>query len=177
MRLRLAQKKDIPSIEALMKESMRTLGRGFYTDDQIASCCEYVCVPDWQLIEDQTFFVLEGHKNELIGCGGWSYRNKLYAGPKSSAEHTSSTLHPEKDSAKVRAMFTHPSHAGKGIGTRILLAAIDGAKKSGFRSAALGATLSGLPFYRAKGWKAVKTDEATLPDGVTIGVVHMHHSL
>ncbi|HEX4839446.1 MAG TPA: hypothetical protein VFU89_03270, partial [Rhabdochlamydiaceae bacterium] len=80
MTLLLAKISDLASIEALMKRSMQILGIGHYSPEQIDACSQFVCVPDKQLVEDQTYYVME-ENGILIGCGGWSFRNKLYAGP------------------------------------------------------------------------------------------------
>ena len=79
--IRLATFDDVVAIESLMKRSMKALGKAYYTEEQIRSCCQFVCVPDRQLIEDQTFFVAVSDGGAIVGCGGWSFRNKLHAGP------------------------------------------------------------------------------------------------
>lgn len=172
IKIRLAEINDLEQIEALMKRSMRILGAGHYSEEQIDSCCRFVCVPDRQLIEDKTFFVVVTDAGAVIGCGGWSFRTKLYAGP-SEAPQTSNQLNPSTDSARIRAMFTDPSYRGKGIGLLILDTSEKAAKAHGFSKGALAATLSGLPFYTAKGWSKVSTEQALLPDGVGIEVIQM----
>lgn len=169
----MAVKEDTDPIQTLMKESMRILGQGYYSEKQIQSCCQYVCVLDLQLIEDGTFFVTTTHDGEsIIGCGGWSFRKKLYAGPATMQQNTA-ILNPDQDSARIRAMFTAPSERGKGIGSLILSASEKAAKNYGFKKGALGATLSGLAFYQSKGWIPTETTRATLPDRVEIDVVTM----
>ncbi len=170
--IRPANVTDIEQIEALMKRSMKTLGTGHYSEAQIDSCCEFVCVPDRQLIEDKTYFVVETEAGALVGCGGWSYRNKLYAGP-TDAPQKNDQLNPLSDPARIRAMFTDPSYSGKGIGSKILDQAEKSAKEHGFSKGALGATLSGLSFYTAKGLNKVSEEEAVLPNGTTIKVIQM----
>ncbi|HEX2579378.1 MAG TPA: GNAT family N-acetyltransferase, partial [Rhabdochlamydiaceae bacterium] len=118
MNLRLATLADFDSIEALMKRSMKVLGVGHYSPEQIDACSQFVCVPDKQLIEDQTYYVVE-ENGILIGCGGWSFRNKLYAGPADTPQK-STRLDPSKDPARIRAMFIDPLYSGKGIGSQIL---------------------------------------------------------
>jgi GNAT superfamily N-acetyltransferase len=176
LHIRQATKQDVPAIQALMKESMKLLGEGYHSESQLLSCCKYVCVPDLQLIEDGTFFVVTQEGDDsMIGCGGWSFRNTLYAGPASNA--LSSPLNPEHDPARIRAMFTAPSARGKGIGSLILSTSETAAKTQGFKKGTLGATLSGLAFYQAKGWKALQTESATLPDGTIIDVIKMEKAL
>lgn len=173
--IRLASLDDVGPIQALMKESMQALGEGYYSASQIASCCRHVCVPDLQLFADQTYFVAV-MAGTIVGCGGWSFRPTLYAGSSASSPKEQ-RLHPDRDCARIRAMFVSPSQSGKGIGSRILAASEEAAKKYGFKRGALGATLSGLAFYRSKGWVSTGTEQTTLPDGVVIEVVTMEKDL
>jgi GNAT superfamily N-acetyltransferase len=175
MNLRLATLADFDSIEALMKRSMKVLGVGHYSPEQIDACSQFVCIPDKQLIEDQTYYVVE-ENGVLSGCGGWSFRNKLYAGP-SDTPQKSNRLDPSKDPARIRAMFIDPLYSGKGIGSQILNASEQAARSNGFLHGALGATVSGIAFYLAKGWKETLDEMVPLPNGVAIRVVQMEKSL
>jgi GNAT superfamily N-acetyltransferase len=176
--IRLASKNDLSAIQSLMKESMQVLGEGHYSTQQIQSCCEYVCVPDLRLIEDQTFFVVTaGPQETIVGCGGWSFRKTLYAGPSAAPQKEDERLNPEQDFARIRAMFVSPSQSGKGIGSRILSASEQAARAYGFKKAILGATLSGLAFYQSKEWISTRTEQTALPDGIVIDVVTMEKTL
>ena len=172
MNVRKATVDDADLIEDLMKRSMKELGEGYYTAEQIASACKYVCVPDLQVIQDGTYFIVEDEGGQAIGCGGWSFRNVLYAGP-APDQKKDTRLNPLKDPARIRAMFVDPNYSGKGIGSLILEASEKAAVSMGFTKGFLGATLSGLPFYKKKGWIEIETEEAKLPDGETIAVVQM----
>lgn len=172
MIIRLAKINELEQIKVLMKSSMKALGVGHYSPDQVNSCCEFVCVPDQQLIEDKTFFVVLTKDGTMVGCGGWSFRNKLYAGP-SETPKKAEKLNPAHDPARIRAMFVDPAYSGKGIGSLILSHSEKAAKAKGFSKGALGATLSGLSFYKAKGWNRVSEEDAILPDGTSIQVVQM----
>ncbi|MDP1608477.1 MAG: GNAT family N-acetyltransferase [Chlamydiales bacterium] len=174
--IRLAVSEDLEAIKDVMKSSMQTLGQGHYSEQQIKSCCQYVCVPDLQLIKDRTFFVAITPGGSIIGCGGWSFRNTLYAGPSLPSSHEINILDPDKDPARIRAMFIIPSASGKGIGSLILSASEKAAKERGFLRGALGSTLSGLSFYKSKGWQPSMREQAILPDGVAIDVVKMEKS-
>jgi GNAT superfamily N-acetyltransferase len=167
---------DVDKIELVMKTSMKSLGKGHYSEKQIQSSCEYVCVPDIQIIKDGTYYVVEDCVGVMIGCGGWSFRNTLYAGPQEEIQQDN-ILDPKKDLARIRAMFVLPSVSGKGVGSLILQTSEKAAKKLGFNRATLGATQSGLAFYKAKGWTAVNEEIATLPDGVSIEVTQMEKEL
>jgi GNAT superfamily N-acetyltransferase len=174
--IRKANIADIDKIEQTMKASMQLLGQGYYSEEQVQSSCKYVCVPDKRIIEDGTYYVVEDENGIMIGCGGWSFRNTLYAGPEVQFKQDN-ILDPKKDKARVRAMFVLPSLSGRGVGSLILNTAEQEAKKWGFSRGTLGATQSGLAFYKAKGWIVVKEEIATLPDGVKIEVTQMEKDL
>ncbi len=77
--LRVATLDDGASVDALMKESGAVLFPRFYDERQAASAVRYVAQVDPMLLADGTYFVLESG-SELVGCGGWSRRDKLYTG-------------------------------------------------------------------------------------------------
>ena len=174
--IRKATNNDFEKIEKVMTLSMRELGRHFYSPEQVASSCKYICVPDKQIISDGTYFVIEDDKGIVLACGGWSFRNTLYAGPKSELKENN-ILDPKNDKARIRAMFVLPSMSGKGLGSLMLQTCELKAKKAGFNCAALGATQSGLAFYKSKNWISVKEEIALLPDGVTIEIMQMEKNL
>ena len=58
---------------------------------------------DRTLIADGTYFVAEAD-DELIACGGWSRRDKMYAG-KGDAAGDARLLNPATEPARIRAMF------------------------------------------------------------------------
>tara|TARA_R110002050_G_scaffold112748_1_gene227123 strand:- start:2019 stop:2573 length:555 start_codon:yes stop_codon:yes gene_type:complete len=170
--IRLATSSDIDDIDALMKRSMISWGPEYYTSQQISSCCLFVCLPDKEIIGDRTFYVVEDSGGILLGCGGWSRRKKLYAGPKSEFFEgplkEAEFLDPDTEPARIRAMFVDHSSGGKGVGSLILETAEKAAREFGFTRGSLGAMLSGLGFYEKKGWRVVGKDVATLPDDVDL---------
>ena len=127
---------------------MRSLGAGCYTPAEIDAALRHICVPDRELIADGTCLiaVLEGR---LVGCGGWSLRRKAYAGPAES-QADADRLDPVTEPTHIRAMFTAPDVARRGVGRAILTAAEDAARTAGFRGARLDATLSGEPSIAAR---------------------------
>ena len=89
----------------------------------------------------------------IVACGGWSKRKTLYGGDQYAAREDS-LLDPARDAAKIRAFFVHPQWARQGIGGLILEACENARREAGFTRLEMGATLSGVAFYRAKGYKA-----------------------
>lgn len=109
---------------------------------------------DTQLVEDGTYFIVESD-GQVVGCGGWSRRATLYGGdqtPGRNAIH----LDPIREPAKVRAMYTHPAYARKGIGRLILSLCERAARGEGFSKVELMATKSGEPLYLACGYEPIE---------------------
>ena len=169
--LRIATLEDASAIDSLMKESAAALFPRFYGQPEAESAVRYVAQVDSVLISDGTFFVLETG-GELVGCGGWSRRDRLYTGS-GEAEGNGRLLEPATEPAKVRAMFVRADWTRRGLGRRILEECESAARREGFRRLALMATLAGIPLYRAYGFRPLAELEITLEDGVTLECVSM----
>jgi GNAT superfamily N-acetyltransferase len=108
----------------------------------------------------------------IVACGGWSKRKTLYGGDQ-YAQREDSLLDPTRDAAKIRAFFVHPDWARRGIGTLILETCENAAAAAGFTRLEMGATLSGVAFYRAKRYAALENLEVTLSNGEMLPIVRM----
>ena len=161
--IRKAVRADIPEIERVMRASMEALGRAFYDDAQVASAVQYIAVADPQLVDDGTYFVIE-ENDRIIACGGWSKRKKLFTGTTAQAV-TEGLLDPAVEPARIRAMFVDPPHARRGLGRLILECSEDDARRAGFRTFELMATLPGVPLYSACGYEEIERTTIELPDG------------
>lgn len=135
-----------------MEAAIAELQRDFLDERQI-SASRSIMGLDTQLIEDETYYVVEVD-GEIAGCGGWSRRVTLYGGDQSPGRDAA-LLDPSRDAARIRAMYTHPRHARKGVGRLILSLCEKAARAEGFTKAALMATLAGEPLYRACGYEIV----------------------
>ena len=173
MRIRAAVAADIPRIVEVMRASMAALGARYYDARQTASAVRYIAVVDPMLIDDGTYFVVEDD-SEIIACGGWSKRAKLFTGTGSTDARP---LDPEREPARVRAMFVLPSHARRGAGRMILDASEEAARAAKFRKVELMATLPGEPLYAACGYAVTERVEITLPDGVRLAGAKMEKTL
>jgi GNAT superfamily N-acetyltransferase len=158
-----------------MKASILDIFPRFYTERQTASAVEHIARVDRMLLRDGTYFVIE-EAGEVIACGGWSRRDRLYTG---SAEGTEDArlLDPKADPARVRAMFVRPDRTRRGLGTRILQACEAAAGEAGFPTLALMATLPGLQLYEHYGFVPVESTSITLPDGVRVETVAMQKAV
>jgi len=176
-RLRKATSADVPVLRKLIDASVRGLQAQDYSPSQIELALKTVYGVDSRLIADGTYFVAEaetGVSNSplIVGCGGWSKRKTLYGGDQ-FAGREDSLLDPGRDAAKIRAFFVHPDWARRGIGTTILHACEDAAVNAGFKRLEMGATLSGIPFYKAMGYAELEKQAAPMSDGLSLPIVRM----
>jgi GNAT superfamily N-acetyltransferase len=173
--LRTAGPQDAPAIDALMKASAAVLFPAYYDERQTASAVRYVAQVDPLLLGDGTYFALEAG-GELVGCGGWSRRDRLYTGSGES-EDDGRLLDPASEPAKVRAMFVRGDWTRRGLGRRIIEECERAARAEGFTRLALLATLPGVPLYSACGFLPEAEVEVALEDGVTMACVAMEKQI
>ncbi len=163
--IRHATTADQAQIAALMELSIRRLQEPFLDRRQIEASFDIMGL-DGQLIEDQTYYVVEEY-GVIVGCGGWSRRATLYGGSH-SLERDEALLNPSVDAARIRAMYTHPTHARRGVGRLILKNCEQAARQEGFSRAELLATLAGLPLYVACGYHRIEEVHAETRSGIPI---------
>jgi GNAT superfamily N-acetyltransferase len=171
----LAVEADAQRISALMRESILALFPHFYDERQTASGARYIGEPDLALIADGTYFVHED-RQEIVACGGWSRRDKLYTGSGDRAGDAR-LLDPATEAARVRAMFVRGDWTRRGIGRAILESCERAARAEGFTELALMATLPGVPLYRAYGFRELGRSMLALPDGVELEGVAMERPI
>ena len=85
-------------------------------------------------------------------------------------------LDPATEPARIRAMYTHPDHARRGIGRMILDFCEGAARAHGFASTELMATMSGVPLYKAAGYVEIEP-RIDVVDGVQVPLVRMRKEL
>ncbi len=174
-RIRLATLDDIPILSKLIDASVRGLQTQDYTPSQIDSALQSVFGIDTQLILDGTYFVVEAQSTEkpiIAACGGWSKRRTLY-GADRCAGREDALLNPATDAAKIRAFFVHPEWARRGVGGLMLEACESAAQAAGFTRFEMGATLTGVPFYSARGYTPLEALGVPLPNGDSLPIVRM----
>jgi len=150
---RLAGPEDIPVLTSVMAAAIGELQRSFLTSAQIEASRAIMGL-DRQLIADGTYFIVEAD-GEIAGCGGWSRRATLYGGDHSPGRDAA-LLDPAVDPARVRAMYTHPSFARRGVGRLILELCEAAARAEGFARLELMATLSGRELYGRCGFVEIE---------------------
>ena len=172
---RLATEADLPAIRALMDVAIAEHLKAFLDPAQV-ELSKSIMGLDTQLIADRTYFLVE-EDGRLAGCGGWSRRATLYGGDHSTSQRNAALLDMAKDAARVRAMYTHPDFARRGVGRLILELCEGAAREAGFKSVELMATMSGEPLYRACGYHDIQRIIAASKDGVDVPGVRMGKSL
>ena len=169
--LRTATRDDIPELQRLIEASVRTLSRSVYTPAQTEAALRHVFGVDTQLVADLTYYVLEGDSG-LVAAGGWSARQTMYGGDQAKTG-VDGVVDPATAPARIRAFFVKPGWARWGLGGQILTACEAAAAAAGFRRFELGATLTGIPLYRAYGYEPIEETEAQMKDGLTLPIVRM----
>jgi GNAT superfamily N-acetyltransferase len=153
---RIARLEDAPALAVVMDAAIAELQRGFLDPAQIASS-RMIMGLDRQLLIDGTYFMVEAG-DHIAGCGGWSRRATLYGG-----DHTpgrdAALLDPATEPARVRAMYTHPDFARRGVGRLILDLCEAAARAEGFKRVELMATLSGRALYSQCGYADIQAIE------------------
>ena len=174
--IRLATTEDIPALRALIDVSVRMLQRADYSEEQLEAALGTAYGVDTQLIADKTYYAVEASAavkdKVLVACGGWSMRKTLY-GSDHGPYRDNAMLDPAKDAAKIRAFFVHPEWTRRGVATLILKTCEDVAYARGFRRFEMGATLTGVPMYAARGYSEIERIDVPLPNGLALPVVRM----
>lgn len=152
-----------------MEAAIAELQRGFLDEAQIASSRTIMGL-DRQLIADGTYFVVET-TGRIAGCGGWSRRATLYGGDHTPGRDPA-LLDPASEPARVRAMYTHPDFARRGVGRLILELCEAAAAAEGFGRVELMATMSGRPLYAACGYRDIEAVEDAR-GGATVPLMRM----
>ena len=175
---RIAGQADVPAIVALMHVSIEVNMREFLTPAEISAAKETMGV-DQTLIDDGTYFIIEAiveGEPVMVGCGGWGKRRTLYGG-NHAVGRDDSLSDPATDSARIRAMYTHPDWTRRGIGTMLLDLGEEAARNAGFQTIELGSTIPGEPFYIARGYTECSRVTHTGANGEPNTVIKMVKNL
>lgn len=172
---RIASAEDLPTLRALMTRAIEQLQDDFLDPDQVRASHKVMGL-DTQLIDDGTYFVIEAGE-QIVGCGGWSWRATLYGGDDSVVTREPLPLDPATDAAKIRAMYTDPDFTRRGIGRLVLGLCEAAARDAGFTRVEMMATMSGVPLYRTCGYVPLEPACSALIDGVEVPLQRMGKAL
>lgn len=165
---RIATTADIPAIRSLMDLAISEHFRDILAPEQI-QLSRSIMGLDTKLIEDGSYVLVEDEQTQrLAGCGGWSRRATLFGGDHTSAQRNDRFLDPATEPARIRAMYTHPAFARRGIGRWILSWCETQAIGAGFSYVELMATPSGKPLYEAYGFEEIEEIVAAAAEGVSV---------
>ena len=171
---KIATLADIPTIEKLMQLSINQLLGPLLTKEQLEASFDSMGLDD-QLIKDGTYFMIF-NGDVFVGCGGWSNRETLFGG-NHTPNRDSNFLDPIKDSARIRAMYTHPSWARKGIGSLVMHLGENAARKLGFKKCELMATQSGKLLYETQGYEPIEDILYETETGKTVPMIRMEKTI
>ena len=167
---RIATYEDIPTIEVLMELSINQLLGPLLSAEQLEASFDSMGLDD-QLIKDGTYFMIFCDE-VFIGCGGWSNRETLFGG-NHTPNRDDNFLDPLKDSARIRAMYTHPDWARQGIGSLVMHLGENAAKELGFKKCELMATQSGKLLYETQGYESIEDILYKTDTGKTVPMIRM----
>jgi GNAT superfamily N-acetyltransferase len=165
---------DLPRLEVLMALSIRELIGAYLGPAGVEASFEIMGV-DTSLIEDGTYFVVQDDER-IVGCGGWSRRATLFGGDHTRGRDTR-LLDPATEPARVRAMYTHPEFARRGIGRLVLSLCETAALSHGFRALELVATVAGEPLYAACGFALVERIDVPTSIGIVVPCARMRKAI
>lgn len=167
---RLATRDDLPELRRLMERSIRGLLGAYLEAERVEASFEIMGV-DTALIDDGTYFVVECG-GRVAGCGGWSRRATMFGGDH-SAGRDARLLDPRREPARVRAMYTDPEFARRGVGRLVLSLCEAAAAGEGFTDVELVATVAGEPLYAACGYAVVERIDVPTSRGVSVPCARM----
>lgn len=153
-----------------MAASIRGLISKYLDETRVEASFEIMGV-DSSLIDDGTYFVVEEGRR-IVGCGGWSRRATLFGGDH-SAGRDARLLDPKSEPARIRAMYTHPDFARRGVGRLVLSLCETAAAREGFEALELVATIAGEPLYLASGYAVVERIDVPTSKGLTVPCARM----
>ncbi len=164
--IRQARMSDRNHLKAMQASSMRTLARRCYSREEIEAFITFVGTMDDQLIDEGTYSIAETG-GRLVASGGWSRIRANYVSG-APVDHTA---------AKIRSVFVRPEWVRHGLGRMLMEHAEREAFVAGFNRVELNALLSGVPFYRALGYRPLRPIALDLPDGITFRGLTMEKPL
>ena len=171
MEVRQARIEDIPAIEELIARSVMELMVGEYSLEQRLASIGPLFGVDRRVVEDGTYLVVEVG-GRLVGSGGWSFRRTVFGGDSIGGRDDTRAV-PGAEPAHIRAFYVDPGAARIGVGSLILRRSEAEAMARGFNCFAMGATLTGRPFYARHGYRAGAEFPFLLPGGIEFPLLRM----
>lgn len=132
MRIRAARNGDLPGLIGLFRETVRAVGAGHYTGEQLAAWAPEDLVPaDWAArLARNTALVAEE------GCALLGFAELSPGG-------------------SVDMLYVHKDHQGRGVATALLAALENRARDRGFARLTTNASRIAKPFFLGRGFALV----------------------
>lgn len=140
--IRPARLTDKKAIEPILLASYSTLLQGFYEADTLARAVPIMSKAQPALLNSGTYHVATVDGN-IVACGGWTLDS-----PGGGAKK------PERNTAHIRHVATHPGHVRKGLAKAILQRCIEQACARGVTQFSCFSSLAAVPFYENVGFIA-----------------------
>jgi putative acetyltransferase len=151
LQIREARLDDVPAVKAIHKAAVRQLCAGDYTPEQLAA---------WTASDDASVLSVALRPNS---------DERMWVAERDGAVAAFASLCGDQ----VNAVYVHPDHARRGIGTRLLRKAEEVATAQGVSRLLLSASLTAVPFYQANGYQIIEECQHRLSNGVTLRCVRM----
>ncbi|TDQ84583.1 N-acetylglutamate synthase-like GNAT family acetyltransferase [Dongia mobilis] len=169
-RIRRADMIDIPGLRLMQERSLRILGRDFYTAKVLDAFLQRMSTMDESVVAEGHYFTAIDVSGRFVGSGGWSRRRPGYDGGGLQAGLPA-------DTGLVRSVFVEPDWARRGVASALMRQVESDAMRCGIRHLRLAATLSGVDFYRSRGYRAVNAGAFDLGPDEAFGYVDMTKAL
>jgi putative acetyltransferase len=158
--LRRAHLSDADDIAAAHRDSIHSIGAGFYPPDVVESWAEGVNAEVYiqAMARGEVFFIAEGEMDGRRTVLGFS-------------------SHREDDEEHATAVYVRGSAARRGIGSALFRVAEANALASGASGIHIRASLAAVEFYKANGFVEVGRGEHRLPSGRMMACVFMRKTL
>jgi GNAT superfamily N-acetyltransferase len=153
MRIRSGRLADAPAVARLMRASIRGLARASYTDAQLAAWSSLPALYHrWAMTAGGERYVVAEERGRLVGYAATRGR-------------------------ELTALFVVPARARTGIGAALLAAIERRLARAGERTLFTRAALSGVRFYRARGFADPRSVRVPLPGGGSLRAVLLRKRL
>jgi GNAT superfamily N-acetyltransferase len=147
VRLRRATLADAPAMARVMRAAVRA-ERGYPPGALAAWAALPALYHRWAMTAGGERRAVAEVGGRVVGFAGWRGR-------------------------EVTALFVRPGAAGLGLGARLLARAEAGARRSRARTLTVLAARGAVPFYLARGWRAVRPEPSPLPGGRGLPAMRM----
>jgi GNAT superfamily N-acetyltransferase len=163
---RKANAADIPALAAMHRASLFALGGRHYGPAALEGMLADIPTADPALIADRTYTICEC-AGTIVASGGWTFRRPCYEDATTDHGEAADAARAAP-TATIRAVFTHPGYARRGLGRTIMeLVETEAAILGGAERLELCATLSGVPLYERLGYAKVAPVRLALSNGAT----------